>query len=150
MRALVRCKPFFLTALLMCTCYMANAQIEFISEKNGTITVRTEGTDKKVPDAISGAEKLVFYSVFFQGIPGSSLKTGLIDIPEAEAEQKFKDYFDFFYKNRYFDFVTSVNQNGNVVKEKHHKKSIYFDVTINVNALRKDLEDNQVIRKFGF
>ena len=127
-----------------------NAQISFLSEQNGTITVRTEGTNKKVDNAISDAEKYVFYTIFYQGIPGSSLKSGLIDIPEAEAEQKYKDYFDLFYKERYIRFITIATQNGNIVKEKHKKKNVTIDLTININALKKDLEDNQVIRKFGF
>jgi len=140
----------FFVFLLSCCFLHCSAQVEFVSEQNGTITIRTSGTNKKVNEAMEEAEKYVFYYVFYRGIPGSSLKTGLIDIPESEAEQKFKEYFDAFYKSRYQTFITVVNQNGDVMKMKHKEKNISFDMTVNVEALRRDLEQNQVIRKFGF
>ena len=144
---------YFSICILFFSCFFftSSAQVAFVSEQNGIITISTSGTDKKVDNAISEAEKYVFYYVFYRGVPGSTiLKTGLIDVPEDEAEQKYKEYFDAFYKTRYQTFVISISQNGDIAKGKHRKKSVYFDVTINVDALRKDLEQNQVIRKFGF
>ena len=143
-------RTFFLTSLLAFISMLSKAQSSFVSEQNGTITVRTEGTDKKVNNAISDAEKYVFYIVFYRGIPGSSLKTGLIDIPETEAEQKYMEYFDAFYKSRYQTFITTTVFNGAPIKGKHKQKSVFHDVTINIDALKKDLEQNNVIRKFGF
>jgi hypothetical protein len=130
--------------------FKSNAQIEFVSQQNGTITVSTVGSAKEVNNAISEAEKYVFYAVFYRGIPGSTVKNGLMDITEAEAETRFREYFDNFYKSRYQTFITTTQQNGGVIKGKKHNKTVSFYMTVNVDALRKDLEDNQVIRKFGY
>jgi hypothetical protein len=121
-----------------------------VSEQNGTITVRSIGVGKNKTEALNNAEQSVFYTILYRGMPGATEKNALIDIPESEAEKKFSNYLDAFFDNRYQTFVTTVVQNGDVMKEKHGKKSISIDVTINYTALKKDLEDNQVIRKFGF
>ncbi len=138
------------TLLLLLACFKGQAQVEFVAEQNGTITVSTVGAAKKIDNAISEAEKYVFYHVFYRGIPGSTLKKGLMDITESEAEVNYKDYFDNFYRSRYQTFITTTRQNGGVEKGKKRKKIISFNVTVNVDALRRDLEDNQVIRKFGY
>jgi hypothetical protein len=43
----------------------------------------------------------------------------------------------------------SSTESSNLIKMKGTKK-ITVDVKINYNSLRKDLEQNQLIRKFGF
>lgn len=149
MKVVLRKLPVFLLLLFFIS-FNSYSQVEFVSEQNGTITIRTEGTNKKIEDAISDAEKYVFYTIFYQGIPGSTLKNGLIDKSENEVEESNKEYFKSFYENRYKSFIISVNQNGNIIKGKHRQKSIFFDITVNSDALRRDLENNQVIRKLGY
>jgi hypothetical protein len=137
-------------ALFACTCFHTYAQVSFVSQDGDNITVRTIGLGKKIAEATGIAEQNAFYIIFYRGIPGSAIKDKLIDKPEDEAQRMNKDYFDAFFNNRYHTFITSVVQNGKPMKEKHHKISASLDVTINVNALRKDLEENHVIRKFGY
>ena len=146
--ALIKLSVFLL--LLLCLSFNSYSQVEFVSEQNGTITIRTDGTNKKLSDAITDAEKYVFYTIFYHGIPGSTLKNGLMDKPEAEVEESNKEYFKTFYENRYQLFITNIVQNGNIMKGKHRKKSIFFDITVNIDALRRELENNQVIRKLGY
>src|SRR5580704_3487682 len=95
---------FFLLSFIF-LCNNVIAQIEFVSENNGMVTVRTEGTDKTINAAITNAEQYVFYIIFYLGIPGSELKKPLIEVSEAEAERQYKDYFDAFYSSRYHSFI---------------------------------------------
>lgn len=70
---------------------------------------------------------------------------------KRKKKEKNKDYFNKFYKDkRYKTFVMSSIPTSDLTKHKGGKKSIAIDVKINLVALRKDLEQNNIIRKFGF
>ncbi|MDR3681444.1 MAG: hypothetical protein P4L41_15865 [Flavipsychrobacter sp.] len=136
--------------LLFFTCATLSAQVSFVSGEKGTITVRTSGNGKGINDAIANAEKDVFYMLLFRGIAGSEQSSALITTREDEAQQKYKAYLDPLLSERYPSFIISAVQDGEPVKGKHSQYSVMLDVTVNVTALRKDMEANQVIRKFGF
>lgn len=125
-------------------------EVNYLSGKEGTITMRVIGIGSNQEDAIVDAEENAFNVIFFRGLPESEQKNALIGTNETEEKEKNKDYFNKFYKGeRYKTFImssipTSLN------KHKGGKKSIAIDVKINLIALRKDLEQNNIIRQFGF
>jgi len=127
------------------------AEVNYVSGKEGTITMRAIGIGTNQENAIIDAEENVFNVIFFRGLPESEQKIALIGTNETEEKDKHKEYFENFYKNkRYRTFVMSSIPTSDLTKHKGGKKSITVDVKINLVALRKDLEQHNIIRKFGF
>jgi len=85
----------------------------------------------------------------FKGKRGTNLKDPLI-ANETEAKSKFKKYFDELKMNRFKGFIINTNVTSEFVKKSKGAKNISVQTEINYKALRLDLEQNQVIRKFGF
>jgi len=129
---------------------MPSAEVNFISGKEGTITMRAIGIGNNEGEAISDAVNNAFDVLLFRGLPESEQKIPLIGTNENEERGKHKEYFDEFYKGRYNSFVMSSIPSSDLINYKGGKKSIAVDVNINLTALRKDLEQNNIIRKFGF
>lgn len=126
-------------------------EVNFLSGKEGTITLRSVGTGINIEDAINSAEKNAINVLLFRGIPGSEQKTALIGINETEEINIHKEYFTRLYgEDRYKTFVMSSIPSTELIKYKAGKKSITVDIKINLVALRTDLEQNKIIRKFGF
>ncbi|PZF72670.1 hypothetical protein [Taibaiella soli] len=139
-------------ALLFFIPFTLRAQVAFVSEQDGVITLRTQGTATKKGDLISDAQKNAFFYLFYRGIPGASAdyKNPLIGTNETQIEQEYATYFKDFYQYRYQSFIVVTDNASDLIKGKHKQKTVYTDVSININALRKDLEANNIIRKFGF
>jgi len=127
-----------------------SAEVNFLyKEAQGTIAVKSTGYGKNQTDAVSDAQKNAFKVILFKGLPGTELNVPLIE-NENEAKSKKAEYFKkFFDEGNYKTFMMSSTESSNLIKVKGGKK-ISVDVKINYNSLRKDLEQNQVIRKFGF
>ena len=130
---------------------LPSAEVNYLSAEDGTLTTRAIGIGKNKEEAIIDAEKNVFNVLFFRGLPASEQKIALIGTNETEEKEKNKEYFNKFYKDkRYKSFVISSNPKSELTRHKGGKKSIAVEVKINLVALRKDLEQNNIIRKFGF
>ena len=75
----------------------------------------------------------------------------MIGVNEIALMQQHKAYFDQFFgmtesgPNRYRTFIIRSKPIG-----KYSGRQLTMDVTINLRALRADLEQNGVIRKFGY
>jgi hypothetical protein len=127
-----------------------SAQVSFINkEENGAVTVNSKGYGKNENAAITDAQENAFNIVLFKGIPGSELSVPLV-VNENEAKSKNKEYFNKFFGNGgYQNFLMS-----SILTEAPSKdKSGVFcsvDLKINIKSLRIDLEQNNIIRKFGF
>jgi hypothetical protein len=130
---------------------LPTSEVNYLSGGDGTIAMRAIGIGVNNEDAINDAEKNVFDVLLFRGLPKSEQKVPLIGTNEAEEKNKHKDYFNKFYsEKRYKTFVMSSIPTNDITKQKGGKKSIATDIKINLVALRKDLEQNNIIRKFGF
>ncbi len=143
---------FFMTIANSCSYKtLPTSQVNYLSGKDGTITMRAIGIGVNSEDAIYDAEKNAFNVLLFRGLPESEQKVALIGTNEAEEKNKHKDYFNKFYEEkRCKTFVMSSIPTTDLIRNKGGKKSIATDIKINLVALRKDLEQNNVIRKFGF
>ena len=141
----------FLTMILLaffCSCKSVTpvTNINYVSEQEGTLTIRSTGTGKTYEKAKIKAEQNAFDALFFRGIPGSSQKIPLIGYDEAGLKRQNANYFSQFYdKRRYWSFVVSSSPTGGLLD-----KTLTVDITINLRALRSDLEQNNIIRKFGY
>ena len=127
-----------------------SAEVNFLyKEATGTIAVKSTGFGKNQTDAVSDAQKNAFKVILFKGLPGTELNVPLIE-NENDAKSKHSDYFKkFFEQGNYKTFMMSSTESSNLINMKGYKK-ITVDVKINYNSLRKDLEQFQLIRKFGY
>jgi hypothetical protein len=128
------------------------AEVNFLSESTGIITVRSIGYGKNKAEAIDNAEINAIDVLLFRGLPESTQKDPIIGINSDEIKSKNKEYFENFYgAKQYKTFIMSaLPTTEELIKNKGGKKSIAVDVKINVKALRLDLENKNIIRKFGF
>lgn len=127
-----------------------SAEVNFLyKEAQGTIAVKSTGYGKNQVNAVADAQKNAFKVLLFKGIPGSELNIPLIE-NEIEANSKHSDYFNKLFDEGYYkSFMMSSTESSNLINMKGTKK-ISVDIKINYNSLRKDLEQNQLIRKFGY
>ena len=127
-----------------------SAEVNFLyKEATGTIAVKSTGYGKNRDAAITEAQKNAFNIILFKGLPGTELSVPLVE-NEDEAKSKNGEYFKkFFEQGNYKTFMMSSTESSDLLNVKGGKK-ISVDVKINYSSLRKDLEQNQVIRKFGF
>ena len=127
------------------------SEVNYLTSTGGTLTVRTTGIGSDLQSALSAAERQVFDVLFFRGLPGSEQKTALIGSNETEEMNMQKDYFNNFYsKNRYKTFIMSSIPKTGLINQKGKGGKVVVDVKINLMALRKDLEESNIIRKFGY
>jgi len=127
-----------------------SADVNFINrEQSGTILVKSTGNGKNLNSAVYDAQINAFMVILFKGLPGTELNLPLIE-NETEARSKNKDYFDkFFNQGRFQNFMMASTISSDLIKSRENK-TISVDIKINYNSLRKDLEQNNIIRKFGY
>jgi hypothetical protein len=126
------------------------SEVNFLyKEAQGTIAVKSIGYGQDQQKAISDAQRNAFKVILFQGLPGTELNVPLIE-NKNEATSKNSEYLKNFFENDYYkNFMMSSTESSNLIRTKGNKK-ISVDIKINYNSLRKDLEQNQLIRKFGY
>ena len=121
--------------------------------EEGTIRIQSSGEGKNLPDAYNNAVENAFSTVLFKGVPESIQATPMIP-DESAAKQQYGSVLSCFKdKTCYNQFLTSASQNGKKEKVRGGglvNYQVQSDVTINIRALRTYLEQNNVIRKFGY
>lgn len=127
-----------------------SAEVNLLNkETTGSITVKSIGYGKNHEAAVIDAQKNAINVILFKGIPGTDLNVPLV-ANESEAKAKYAPYFNrLLEQGNYRSFIMASNESSNLISVKGGKK-ISVDIKINFNSLRKDLEQNQVTRKFGF
>lgn len=122
-----------------------------VSERSSELTVRTSGYGKKKITALDAAEKNAIETLLFRGIPGTQNGSPLVGIDETAAKTEYAGYFDSLLKNgRHKSFIISSVPVTDYSWTKYRAWCVTADVVINVPALRKDLETQGIIRRFGF
>lgn len=121
-------------ALLLVGCVNRSniSNIQLISYDDSSITVDADATQPEY-----GA----IYHLLFRGLPNSNQTVPIISTSEEQTKQQFPTYFKTFIDNkRYQTFITSSTKNSNGSRR----------IVINTKALKQDLEQNSIIRKFGY
>lgn len=72
---------------------LPTAEVNYLSGKEGTITMRAIGIGSNQEDAIVDAEKNAFNVIFFRGLPESEQKIALIGTNETEEKRKEQGLF---------------------------------------------------------
>lgn len=140
---------FFVKLLVFGLLLISPNTILTAQNTKGLIVVESDGFGKKEQIAIDDAQYKALEVVLFKGVVGTDLNTPLID-NEREAKQKFGEYFEELKAGRFKSFTTNTNIISAFVKKTKGKKNISVQTEINYKALRQDLEQNQIIRKFGY
>lgn len=138
-------------SLLFAAGVFAQYQAKYVGDNNGCVKMRCTGYAKKAKDAVAAAEISAVDVILFQGVNGASAYSSpLVSVPKKEAEDNSKRYFRDFYDGGYMRFIVSSEIVTELKKDAARRKGMTVDVTVNVKALREDLEKNDVIRRFGF
>jgi hypothetical protein len=126
-----------------------NAEVSFESkDTDGTITVRCYGYGGKDQEAIEDAQKNALSVILFKGLPGSEVNVPLVD-NEYNSKNSNPAYYKNLFENGYSKtFIMSTDVVSPLAKYNNTKRLI-VNLKININSLRRDLEINKVIRKFG-
>lgn len=126
------------------------AEVNVINEdKHKTIELRSIGFGENKSSAIYDSEKKAFEILFFRGIPNTAIETPMIGTDENVQLNKHSSYFNTFFKSRYKSFIMSIYEASPSQKNKK-QVSVVNDIKINIQSLKKDLETQGIIRKFGF
>ena len=146
-------KLFYLLAIcLLFACVSAKKTGETLyagNSESGTILLKSSGYGVLKGAAIQNAEINAFNNLIFRGIPGSQYSLPMIE-NEQQAKSDFKNYFTNLYEQkRYKAFLLSTASETDLSLNLSREKTISIETKINVNALRRDMEQNGVIRKFG-
>jgi hypothetical protein len=147
--------PFLLLLCLMPSCskqLTPTAETTYLTTKDGVLNVRSIGYCllKNCKDVcVDSAQINAFRTLFYRGIPGSQQNTPLIGIDEKDNTANHKFLKEFFSTGRYKTFIVSTSYVSDVTVQRKQKK-VTVDIGINLPSLRKELEHNSVIRKFGY
>jgi hypothetical protein len=121
----------------------------------GSYLIKIWSYSKKPVVAIEQAKKNAVHGIIFRGFTGMSGVTGkrpLTNNPNLEEEKR--DFFESFFAEggKYMKFVTITNDGTVAARDrlkvgKEYKIGVI--VSVNVNLLRKDLEDAGIIPKMA-
>ena len=123
-------------------------------DAQGLVSLTATGYGNNQADREHSAQRIAFETILFKGLPSSAtsaLRLPMIEKP-TEAQSKNKAFFNaFFEKGKMQDFVQSMAVSGGQRKlASKHSMAQEFALKINYDALRKHLESEGVIRKFGY
>ena len=120
-----------------------------IYDDANSITLRCNGYGKTESDAIADAGRYAVEQLLFRGVPNTSQNYPLIGTDEITAKSRYEIYLSDMLNNyRYQSFLTLTTP-----VESGRDWGTYWtiaDITINLRALRMDMENAGIIRKFGF
>lgn len=123
--------------------------ITFVSESDGTTTIRVVAAAESYDDAVKEAEVYAIEQIFFRGLANSQQRMPMIGTGESSEKIKNKAFFDvLFEKNRYKSFVPESKTVGSV--KYGQGVQVEMIVTVDQRSLRRDLESNGIIRKLGY
>lgn len=115
----------------------------------GTIYLESTGVGKSENDAYNNAAYNAFNAVLFKGIPGSVQASPMID-DETKARADHAEVLKCFTNvDCYNKFVAYSEKVGAPVKT-NEGLSADLKIKINIRTLKTYLEQNSVVRKFGF
>ncbi|WP_308744103.1 hypothetical protein [uncultured Bacteroides sp.] len=142
----------FIICLLTTYSISGQNKVNFLSDGSNTLSLRVTAYGKKAKEAIENAEQAAVRTILFRGIPGSNqVENPLIGVNEEKIQKEHKAYFkELFEEKRCSSFILSTVPVSKFSKDATKKKCIVADIKVNLQALRSDLEQHKVIRKFGF
>jgi len=113
--------------------------------------MRASGVGASQQDALSDAEMRVFDVILFRGVPESQHRRPLVSTNESAEMMRNSPYFaDFYNGKRFKSFIVSSRPVGGFTKLAGRQYQTTAEVRVNLANLRRDLEQRDIIRSFGF
>ncbi|MFN8279154.1 MAG: hypothetical protein U0V49_02620 [Saprospiraceae bacterium] len=122
--------------------FQRNGMVEFIRSEGQVITVSTKHYAKTKNILKYYCERNAMENILFRGIPNSNQTS-----PMMEGANELDARLAELLETDYIQFIT----NSQCVESTKSKKFYYATqiVSVDLQALRKYLEDKKIIRKFG-
>lgn len=135
-----------------------NNQITYIGQDTpGTIKMRVTGFGIKQTEIEENAQIRAFEQLLYVGLPDASqaeVRNNDFRLPLIENKTKVQGLpglKKFFEQEEYKQFVMNISPLDNIKKKaSDNQRTIPFSISINYDAFRRYMEQNQVIRKFGY
>ena len=151
---MIRLLIFVLLALGLPSCspkvYTCGNEVNLTLKPSADLfTIGTSGCGKTSIDAKNSAEKAAVETALFIGFASHGNVQPIVE-NGTEAKQKHAGYFnELLSSGGYKRFITD-NVTVSEIISKEKVVEVKLQLTLNYSALRRDLEQNAVIRKFGF
>jgi len=121
--------------------------VEFVEGDKSTLTVNAHGYAKDMGNAVIFAERNALENILFKGIPNSNQENPMIANESDAYRNSKKALDDLILKGGYQRFmIESYNQNNRKSGRGINVRQI---IKFDMQALRKHLEDEKIVRKFG-
>lgn len=140
---------FFLLLGFTSSGTFAQYQVNHLQSNGDTMTFRVVGYGKNAKKASADAEINVLKAIIFKGIPDTQQSVPMIRDTEDATYSKNQGFWNNFWNGDYQNFITRSVIVRKFGKDDNKQKSITLEVTVNIRALRQDLQKNGIIRKFG-
>lgn len=128
--------------------YGRSGKVIFMKTANNVLTVESEQSAENIQKAIAFAEINALENILYRGIPGSSQEHPIITDEVSAQKNSPLVLKGLIFNNGYKIFLTESELletfKGNGIITVRQK------VSFDINALKKFLEKNEVIQKFGF
>ena len=144
---------FFFIVLTSCTTKIPDhyeTEVSLLRKTEyGIVALKSVGYGNGRNSATEDAQKKAFFALLYRGIPNSDYSYPLIE-NEVTFKNNFPNFNETFFKSAiYKSFIISNTESSNLIITSKGNK-LFLDVTINYDALRRYLEQNSIIRKFGY
>ncbi len=134
----------FFTLFLLWAVPISAQEIVYEGESNGVLMLSVSEVNVKKSDAIPQAIKDAYFQILFRGIPGSKKnKQALLRTDENVVDGQRQYYDNMINGGRLYTFI-----NYSVLSY-YKKKEAVVKLSVNVQALIKDLEQNNLYRRLG-
>jgi len=132
-----------------CKSTYPSAEVSYIdSVGKDILIIEAKGYGKNQRVAMNDAEKRAFETLFFKGIPNSSYRFGMMPDKEIEKQHFLQTFFE---TQKHREFIVASNITSPVSRNQQKKaKELALQVHINTLSLRKYLEHQGAVHKFGF
>jgi hypothetical protein len=120
--------------------------------QDGTKLLKVWGYGKKVDNAIYDAKRTAVAAVIFRGVPGGNGAAPTPSLLPVDGYDQHFEFFDEFFKDggMYLSFVnltTDGTPGGSDNIKMSHGYKVAVSASINFSALRKYLEEKNVVKK---
>lgn len=132
--------------------YPQTAELTYNSNPvSGVIAVTALGYGKNIKEANIDAFRTAFENILFQGVPGFE-PLELPMVSQADGAESNRTFFDrFFEEGTYLRFISRQEEAVEIGKLEGSRNIIVSkSMNINYRALKKHLQQQGAIRKFGY
>ena len=141
---------------IVCSCVVRQPtanQINFVSEESeGMVKIHSTGLGSSLPEMEQDAQIKAFETILYVGLPSATTEAYRTPMVENKVEmQGHPSIKKFFARREYAQFVTRVDR-LDFLKQRASEggRALNYNIVINYPALRRYMEQNEVIRKFGY